>query len=374
MEMRIKFIGLFIALALSAAFFYAVRPYGFQNGTGNSYSFAAFTAGINGVQSGPYQRLLWVWKPRVGSMWLSAGLLKWFKPAVMEVMTESVSQTNLYTGFYSTNEARGEVMGVSGVKTFGKLEGAGYLDLYAAFNTAWFFGVLCLLLLFLEEPIFPMLATLAGMLYSLSVTCNSPLIAAVDRLPWDVPSVFFFTWAFLLFRGRYYWPMVGVIILGTLFKETVAVTALLFFFRGNSIREQIRCFTVAFIGCLAVRLVVTHFVYGHVSIFTAEHHAAGHLWASMKHFLGWELHPHLNWFGWLGGGLFVSVFFLPVSSTEDIGVLCVVAVMFLCLVATNILDGAAIEIREYLDIVPMLAVVFQNKLYPQIMQMGSDFK
>ncbi|HEY1662191.1 MAG TPA: hypothetical protein VGI03_07215 [Verrucomicrobiae bacterium] len=313
--------ALFVAISVSVAFFYMVHQWAATNGH-NTITPFIFTGMVDGVHSDHFAKLRLPWKPRVGGMWMTAELLKHFKPSSLE----------------------------------------DYKDIFGAYNASWFFGTLILLIIYLKEPIFPILATFGGTIYSIQVTTYNSFYDDVHILPWDFPAMFFFTLSFLWWTRKWYWPMTVAIILGTLFKETVGVAALLIFFTGIARRRQIEFFATAFLGCLAMRLFITHFVLGQPTTFTAEHRAFGALWESMTGFTTWEFHPHLNTILWVNGGLAFAVFLLPRNSPEDWGINFILVVFYVGLVVAGIFADGHMEARHWTDVLPMLVIYFQRKL------------
>jgi hypothetical protein len=318
---RVVAIALFVAVSVSVAFFYMARQWAATNGH-NTITPFIFTGMVQGIHSDHFEKLRLPWKPRVGGMWLSAELLKYYQPSSLE----------------------------------------GYKDLFGAYSACWYFGTLVLLIVFLKEPVFPILATFAATIYSIQVTTNNTLYDDVHIMPWDFPAMFFFTLSFLLWTRRWYWPMTVAVILGTIFKETVAVVAILMFFTGLARRRQVQFFAVAFLGCLAVRLFITEFVLGQPTTFTAEHRAFGKLWESTTGFIDWEFHPHLNTILWVNAGLAFSVFLLPRRSREDWGINFILVVFYAGMVVAEIFANGHMETRQWTDVVPMLAIYFQQKL------------
>lgn len=327
--LRVKIIAVFVVLSVSVSFFYLSR----QWATGNPHDSIgpfAFTGMVDGVNSDHFQQLQFPWKPRIAGMWMAAEMLKKFQPTTAEQ----------------------------------------FRDVFGAYNTAWFFASLLLLVIFLKEPVFPILATFAGVVYGISVCTYNTFYDNVMILPWDIPAVFFFTLSFLLWQRKWYWSMLTVIVVGTLFKESVALTAILLFFSKPSasepwlmaLKRQMKFFAVAFFGCLAVRLTITHFVLGQATTFTAAHGAFGLLWGSTKQFLAWEFHPHLNTILWADGGLAAAVFLLPRKTLEDWGIITILALFYAFLTITPIMAGSCYEVRQWSDILPMLAIYFQRKL------------
>jgi hypothetical protein len=323
-QLRHKFIACFIALSLCVPIFYITR----QSANGNKYSVIAplaFEGLENGIHSGHFKSLGTVWKPRVGALWCAAMWLDIWLPTTDE----------------------------------------GYKDTCGSYHAVWFGATLLLMVLALKEPVFPIMAVFGGTIYAISVATYNSLYDNIIILPWDFPAMSFWALAFILWLGKHYWQMAVAIVLGTLFKESVALVAILFLFSTIEWRRRLVCFAVVFMGCVVVKLLVTFMVLGHLAIFTAGHGASGSLWASFKRFCAWELHPHLNTILWCNGGLMLGAFFLTASDTEDFGIITVLALLAIMLTVTPIIDNSNYEVRHWTDCLPVLAIYFQRKLYFQ---------
>ena len=92
---------------------------------------------------------------------------------------------------------------------------------FGAYHATWFFLTLLLLLATLESSWLPMFGVTAG-IFSNSFLSWPPLY-----LPWDMPAMFFFTLACLLFDRGWVGLLLPVVLLGGLFKETVLCCSLL---------------------------------------------------------------------------------------------------------------------------------------------------
>lgn len=317
--MKLKLVALFIAVSVSVTFFYQARQWAYCN-PHNSITPFAFTGMVQGIHSDHFQQLGLPWKPRVGAMWLTAELFRAVRPTTLE----------------------------------------SYQDLFGSYNAVWFFASLCLLIGFCKEPVFLIALTFAGAMYAITVTTYNSFYDDVHILPWDFPAMFFFTLSFLLWTRKQYWLMVVAIIIGTLFKESVALTAILLLMRPTFGKQWIH-FAVAFIGCLILRLFITHYVIGSATPLTAGHSAQGEYWESLKRFTAWEFHPHLNSIIWCNAGMMAMVWFLKPSNIEEIGIIVVLAMFSIFLTITPIIDKSCYEVRHWTDVLPMLAIYFQSK-------------
>ncbi|HTV61459.1 MAG TPA: hypothetical protein VMH30_02705 [Verrucomicrobiae bacterium] len=325
-QTRHKFIACFIALSLCVPFFYITRQWAINSGHGqDAITPFVFTGLEGGIHSGHFKSLNTVWKPRVGALSCAAMWLDIWNPTTDE----------------------------------------GFEDTCGSYHAVWFGATLLLMVLALKEPIFPVMAVFAGTVYAIRVCTYNGFYNNVIIFPWDFPAMFFWALAFILWQGKRYWPMVAAIVFGTIFKESVALVAILLLFLPVPWRRRLVFFAVAFMSCLAVRLVLTLVVLGQPAIFTAGHSAFGSLWASFTRFCAWELHPHLNTILWCNGGLMLAVFFLTATDAEDFGIITVLALFALLLTVTPILDNSSYEVRQWTDCLPVLAIYFQRKLYFQ---------
>jgi hypothetical protein len=345
LDFRHKLLACFIALSLCVPFFYITRQWAETNGH-NTITPFIFTGMSQGIHSDHFDQLRPVWKPRVGAMWCSAQWLAYWNPQDAE----------------------------------------GFKDVCGSYHVIWFGMTLFLLVFALKEPIFPILAVFAGTVYAIQTNTDTVLYDDVHILPWDFPALFFWTLAFLLWRRKHFKSMVAAMIFGTVFKETVALLAILLFFSGKEyfnvrglwekrgsfgsvIRslvqmQAVRLFAMAFVGCLVVKLFITQVILGQPVVFTANHRAVGALWASISRFLAWEFHPHLNTILWADGGLALAVFLLPCKSSEDKGIICILVLFYFFLAVAEIIDGGTFEVRHWTDPMAILAIYFQDKLYP----------
>lgn len=172
------YLNLLLALILSAAYFFFIK--GFAGHTVDAHIFVSRTT------------TLWIpqqaaWEGRLGGTLMTG----WMFDFLVHHTAGS------YTSFYF---------------------------IFGLYQGVWLFLLLLLLIFSAREAWLINLGIFAGLLYNFFPGCN------LCAYPWDIPGTFFFTLATLLFMRRNYWLMLAVICAGCLFKETVLVCALLFFF------------------------------------------------------------------------------------------------------------------------------------------------
>ncbi len=303
---KIRLAAAFIALALCATWYVFTRAAADGNGH-NSLTLYMFVADSH--IHGHYDKLAEVWQPRIAGNWIAGRLCDAFAPD-------------------------------------GNLTFPVYENLFAFYNTTWLLLLFVALIYLAENPLFAIPFVYAGVTYMLTPPDN------VIITPWDLPSMFFWTLSYLLWRHKYYLPMVAVIVLGTAFKETVAVTAFLFFFTTLNWRTRGTLFGATFVGCLLLKLWITAAVLGSPRVFTAD--SQGHLGFLVFTDL---FHPQVNHVIWVNAGTLVLALCLPMSTLADRGTKFILVAFLAGLTLACALAGTPYEFRQCLDVLP-LSVLF----------------
>ena len=97
---------------------------------------------------------------------------------------------------------------------------------FGFYHAAWLFLLFCLLIYYRTDALLIILGTFAGLMLGISNVGGYR-----SYTPFDIPAMFFFTWAFISYDNtRRMLPLAAVICLGALFRETVAICALLILF------------------------------------------------------------------------------------------------------------------------------------------------
>lgn len=308
---KTKLIALFIALSLCVTWF--LYTFALANGnTRDSLSPFVFTANSHIVNR--YDQLPNVWRTRIGGNWIAGRL----------------SDAVAHNGVLAKDD---------------------YQNIFGFYNAAWLFLTFVAIICLADNPLFVIPLVFAGMCYSLT-----PL-EEVTIFPWDMPSLCFWTLVVLLFQQKRYLEMLVAIVIGTVFKETVAVTAFFFFFTTLSRRKRWAFFGAAFITCLLLRLWITDAVLGQPRIFTAD--VSGH---SDVNVLKDLVTPRLNHFIWINAGTFIVALFLPMKTTFDKGAKCVLIVFFVGMATASALAGTAFEFRQFSDVLPVSILYLDRAL------------
>jgi len=225
-----------------------------------------------------------------------------------------------------------------------------FKNLVGLYNAVWLGMVFLLLIFFADNAAFLLPLVFAGM-------CSSFLpLDDSSSYPWDMPAMFFFTLSCLLWlKGKYGW-MLPVIVLGTWFKETVAVTAFLFFFTPMGRRRQIGLFAGTACACLLLKLWVTHGVLGHAEIVTEEFNQHGGFGSFLLNLQTLGLHWNHPIFA--NAGTLVVALCLPMKDRIDRGIKTVLA-MF-CI--GHLFGGALLEFREFMEVLPITAIYLNRAI------------
>jgi hypothetical protein len=300
----------FIALALSVCWFYQMRPIAEGNGenTINGFQFTG-GSGFGSFNSQPV-----VWKPRIGGYWLSGTLLDavaWWE---------------------------------------GNLTPEQYANVFGFYNAAGLMATFLLLIRFVKHAQFIILGTFAALVYSLTPPASS--------CSYDMPALFFFTLSFLLWQRGWFGWMLAAIVAGTLFKETVAVVALLFFFTKLGWKTKAGFFISAAVACLLLKLWITAAVLGHAQLSTAEYAD----WPRLKRVFTGSPGPFggpvwLRSWVWMNAGtVIVALFMLPGKTLADRGIKTVLAVFMV----GQLIGGDYGNFRDFLEIIPMTMIYLAN--------------
>ena len=211
----------------------------------------------------------------------------------------------------------------------------------------WYFGwmlAVCLALSLLRgvSPVAAMLAAFAMMQFGLIV------LPQARAYPWDMPALCFATLAIVGWTWKRLWLVIPVLLVGTGFKESLAVfSLLLLFWPLPSWRSRLAWFALGAVGCVLVRFACL----GRLA--TPEVVVAGH-WvgiANLRHlaFMGGYGTP-LSQNAWLAtGGLMLP--FLLSFRYRDGGWWTGVALWVLLAVT-----GIVIEYRIFYEMIPLIVV------------------
>lgn len=181
----------FIAISLSAAFFFLVKPYIIIGNPINRY---IFTSGSENFYRLDQPIMGGLWNGRLGALLVSG--------AVVDFSVNGGDTT-----------------------TAQKMERLS--NAFGLYHTFWLFLTFVVVMFLMRRSLLVNFGILAGLMYDFS-PASGPYF-----YPWDLSAMFFCTVAALLFARRHIWLMAAVTCAGCFFKETVLVCALFVFFVGD---------------------------------------------------------------------------------------------------------------------------------------------
>jgi hypothetical protein len=177
----------------------------------------------------------------------------------------------------------------------------------------------------------------------------------------------FFTLNFLLWKKKLYAWMLPVFVIGQFFKETVAVTAVLYFFTDLNWQKKIRYFALAFVLTIIVRLTITKLIEGHVVVITEVRQGETHGFFSYLRHNFFEyfvvnvkflLSLQWNQFVFVNAGVFVVSLFLPIRTKIEMGTKAVL-LLFFC---GQMVAGCVNEFRLMLEVLPISILYLRQTL------------
>lgn len=318
--MRLKLTALFVAFALSTIWFGATKT-AIAPGYGHSMlNGALFYSLHNGFFQQPHL-FLDVWRTRVVNLWLTGVLVN------------------------CTNMTAPQIVFVFGL-----------------WQAVWLMATFAVVIAFLKEPTYIIFALFSSLVFTYCFDLTNIII-----MPWDRPALFFWTLSICLWHTKRYRWMVAAIIVGALFKESVALSAVLLFFTGKTLTDKwhhkSKLFACTFVGCLTERLLLAHFFIGHNQVSDVSCSIQASPWTFIISFFKNNiLNSSLLW---MNCGLIVVMFFFWPKKIEDWGVWCITilfaGLMFVVETADSA-GGAKVEPRQWVEIMPMLVIYLQQKV------------
>jgi len=357
--MKVRFISLFIAVALSVTWYYNVKQWA-VGVPGNATNFVTFYAGS---KTANHMESLGVWRARIGGLWITGKL---FDSVVIN------GQINI-DDYKAGKLLLLKVDKQEGENAYGTyVYKDAYENVFGLYHACWLFAFFVVLIIFLENPLMVMFGTLAGMFYTLTPA------AVYYSYAWDMPAIFFFTLGYFLWRQKQYNWMLAVIFLGCPFKETTAVIAILYFFTDMPRKKQCLYFGIAAVMTLLQKIVIMEAYYHTMTVLTQNLHsapedakglAATTLGQNLKEFftLKWNHFIFVN-----AGTLLVSLC-LPAHNKVQWGTKALLGAFFVC----QALAGSFNEFRIMLEALPialMAIAEYLNTLIPQTAGAASPLK
>lgn len=323
--MKPKLIAAFIALALCVAWFYHVREYAFgipNNATNfwlfDSMSHAAYHADNLGA-----------WRGRIGGLLISGAL------------------------FDTTVHA-------------GALDQLAYRNVFGFYHAAWLGILFAIIIAFVKNPIqaiFVLLGMFAAVTYTLT---PSP---ACYAYPYDMPAVVFFTLAYFLWRDDHPQLLFLTICVGYVFKETIIVTAALFFFFGLPWKKWLLHFLGVLVATWLIKITIMGAIYGQPVFFTQDftRSEGGSSFTANLHYL---FTPQWNHAIFCAGGMLALTLLLPTKLEQSL----VIKVLVLLFMGGQLICGGLQEYRSLLDVAPLCLIYVFDALEDMLDEAGRKVK
>lgn len=219
-------------------------------------------------------------------------------------------------------------------------------------TAGWFTLITLVLILFLKQrSLFYIFGLFAVISFGYMDIARTNL--ALRLYPWDMPSLFFFTFFVLLFVQKKYNWLLFLLPLGVGFKETVMILCFGFLFIEASYKQRIYKFFVSFFLCMLVKLSLDAYVHAPL-FFTMETEAE-------QNFLIYNLSRFRDAVPFfINAGTLLSFLLLPSMGNTKISIFKVLTVLF---VIGNLFFGILTEYRIWLEIAPFALYSFDTRVY-----------
>lgn len=229
---------------------------------------------------------------------------------------------------------------------------------FGFYHASWLFLLYLILILYRKDALLIMLGVFGGLMY------NFTMPAGQWFYPWDMPTLFFFTWACLLYdKGRVF-PLMVVVWLGSLFKETTLCCTLLILLGEHwPWKKRIIGFAATAVACLLTRKLLMA-GYGVKTMFFALNNSGNFhelvlkTWALFAGNIRLLFSLHLNHVLFTNAGALLLMMLIPWRTRRDV-VFKILAVVF---IIGQFLCGIIIEFRVWYEILPLGWMVISETL------------
>ena len=221
--------------------------------------------------------------------------------------------------------------------------------IFGFYHAIWLLLLFLVLILYRRDALMIMLGVFAGLMYNFIVPAGKWFY------PWDMPTMFFFTWACLLYDQRRFLPLLIVVWLGSLFKETTLCCALLVLLADYlPWKKRIIGFAAVALVCLVTRKLLMAAYGVHTMFFALNNTASIHdliskTWTVLTDNIHLLFSPILNHVLFANAGAFLVMMLIPWRTRRDM-VFKILAVAF---IIGQFLCGIIIEFRIWYEILPL---------------------
>src|SRR5262249_4355043 len=133
----------------------------------------------------------------------------------------------------------------------GEVSGDDLQNMFGLYHSIWLFAFFMVLIFMVEDPLFAIVACFGCMFYMLTPK------ALLYSYPWDIPSMLLFTLNYLLWRKGQYVAMLGVMVGGYAFKETIIMCGVLYLFADLSTRQKAKYLVATAAIALLMKVAIT---------------------------------------------------------------------------------------------------------------------
>lgn len=232
-----------------------------------------------------------------------------------------------------------------------------FQNVFGFYHAFWLFLLFLALIAYRKDALLIMLGVFCGLMYNLIIP------AGMYYYPWDMPALFFFTLACLLYDRRRYWPLIVTVYMGSLFKETTLCCALLILLDGQwTLVKRVG----GFLGTAVVTLATLKMLEAHYHVHTVVLPIQGTtnlaglfltdpLFQNVRALF--SLVPNQAVFV-NAGSLFLAML-LPWRSRRDV----VLKVIMLVFVAGQALYGISTEVRIWYEMLPLGWMLLSERIF-----------
>lgn len=323
---------LFVAVSLSVNFFYLVRTQCLpKKDTGNILPATAF-CWLSPNFSLSSRDLPNAWRTRL------------LAPAMSSRLAET--KFDYAIGFQSDK-----------CKTFLDVcRSADFQNLFGLYHAGWVMLTFLLLIVFRTDALLLLLGVFGGLMYNLIIP------AGMYYYPWDMPTMFFFTLACLLFHRGWIWPLLPVVWVGGLNKETTLCCALFILLYGHwSWKRRVPVFVAVVLATLFTNhLLIAHYEV-HTPLFTMNNaRSTGDL---LHKTLLYQNLPvlfslHLNHVAFTNAGALLLMMLIPWRNRRDLAFKAVI----LAFALGQFLYGYIDEFRVWYELLPLGWILVSDEL------------
>lgn len=229
---------------------------------------------------------------------------------------------------------------------------------FGFYHAFWLFLLFGLLILYRRDALLIMLGVFGGLMYNFTIPAGRWFY------PWDMPTMLFFTWACLLYDQRRLFPLLVVVWLGSLFKETTLCCALLVLLGQHwPGKKRIAGFAALAVACLLTRKLLMA-GYGVRTVFFALNNAENFhefvlkTWDVLLGNLRLLFSTNLYHVLFTNAGALFIMMLIPWRTRRDV-VFKILAVIF---ILGQFLCGVIIECRIWYEILPLGWMVISEAL------------